>query len=89
MVNLNCLVWFTTIGALRGCLGVAQTIPQGKPIGLGKGQTVWAKARMVRPCLGALICLAGTTILVFVMDMSSSSYYIMVEAVNPHLLAMY
>jgi hypothetical protein len=66
-----------------------RTVRHGKLDGLGTGRTVRANAPMVRPCLGALICQAGTTMVVFILDMSSSIYNIMVGAANPHLLPMY
>jgi hypothetical protein len=65
------------------------TVWQGKPDGLRKGRTVRAKARTVRPCLGVPICQAGTTVVVLVLDMSSSAYHIMARVVNPHLSPMY
>jgi hypothetical protein len=40
------------------------TVWQGKPDGLRKGQTVEAKAQMVRLCPGASICQAGTAVVV-------------------------
>jgi hypothetical protein len=73
MVSLNCPIVFAIIGAPRGGPGAVQprTVRQRKSDGLCKGRTVWAKARTVRPCPGAPIRQAGTTTVVFVLDMSS------------------
>jgi hypothetical protein len=45
--------------------------------------------QMVRTHPVLSIYQAGTTLVVFSMDMNSSSYHIMVGAMNPHLLSMY
>jgi hypothetical protein len=67
----------------------SRTIRQEKLDGLRKGRTVRAKARMVRPCPGVPICQAGTAVVVFALDMSSSAYHIMARAANPKLSPMY
>jgi hypothetical protein len=57
MVNPNCPVVFATIRAPHGGPGATSDYPAGK-------------AQMVRPCPGASICQAGTTVVVFALDMS-------------------
>jgi hypothetical protein len=67
----------------------SRTARQGKPDGLRKGRTVRAKARTVRPCPGVPICQSGTAVVVFALDMSSSTYRIMAGVANSYLLPMY
>jgi hypothetical protein len=88
--------WYIRTGRLcsllLGCHAVAlvrsRTVRRGKSDGLRKGRTVRAKAWTIQLCPGASICQAGTAVVVFALDMSSSVYYIMVGAANPHLSSM-
>jgi hypothetical protein len=66
-----------------------QTVRRSKPDGPYMGRTVRAEARMVRPYSAAAICQARMTAVVLALDMSSSTYHIMVGSANPHLLPMY
>jgi hypothetical protein len=66
-----------------------RTVHQGKLDGSCKGQTVLAKTWTIQPCPGAPICQAGTPVVVFVLDMSSSSYHVMARAANLYLFSMY
>jgi hypothetical protein len=77
------------LGLLTVALVQSRTAWQGKPDGLRKSRMVRAKARTVRPCPGAPILQAVMTMVVFALDMSSSTYHIMVRAANPHLSPMY
>jgi hypothetical protein len=94
-MRIQSVRWYIRTGRLcsllLGCHAVAlvwsQTIRQGKPDGVRKGQTIRAKSRTVRPCPGAPICQAGTTVVVFALDMSSSAYHIesRLEGVNKQI----
>jgi hypothetical protein len=59
VVHPNWLVVFAVIGAPRGSPDAVPDCP------VGKADTIWAKAWTVRPCPGAPICQAGTTVVVF------------------------
>jgi hypothetical protein len=89
MVHPNWPAVFAIIGAPHGSPGTVPDCLAGKPDGLHKGRTVREKARTVRPCPWVSICQAGTAVVVFALDMSSSAYHIMAGATNPHLLPMY
>ena len=96
-MRIRAVRWYIRAGRLCSLLlgrhAVAlvrsRTVRQGKPDDLRKGQIVRTKARTVRPCLGASICQAGTIVVVFALDISSSAYHIMAGVVNPHLSPMY
>jgi hypothetical protein len=64
-------------------LGRPRTVRQSKPYGPRMGRMVRVEARTVRPCSGALICQAGTTVVVFVLNMSSSAYHTKAGVANP------
>jgi hypothetical protein len=89
MINLDCPIWFATTGAPRGGPGAALDSSIGKARWSRYGPDCQAKARMVQPCLGVPSCQAGKSVVVFALDMRSSTYHIMARAANPHLLLMY
>jgi hypothetical protein len=66
-----------------------RTVRHSKPDGPRMGRTVREEARTIRPCSKPPICQAGMAVVVLALDMSSSTYHIMVGAVDPHLLPMY
>jgi hypothetical protein len=84
-------VWLCSLllGRHMVVLVLPRTVRQVKPGGPHKGRTVWAKARTIRPCPVASICQAGTTVVVFTLYISSSSYHTMTGATNSNLLPMY
>jgi hypothetical protein len=80
---------FTIIGAPRGSPGTVPDCPTGKAGRSAYGPDCLGKSSDDSTMYRAPIYQAGTTVVVFSLDMSSSAYHIMAGVANPHLSPMY